>query len=64
MKLIDGLIKRRAEPQSARFEVWANSIVHFGDGIRMMTAQAANEALRHCRIGKVTKKDSVNLNRT
>lgn len=52
--------KRRA-PNKDRFEVWANSRVHIGDGLRMLSAQAANEALRHCRIGMVTAKPQPRL---
>ena len=44
------------ENQPARLETWAISRVGVADGLKMLTAQAANEALRNCRIGKVTRK--------
>ena len=40
------------------FDFWANQGVGAGTGMKMLSAQAANEVLRHCRIGLVTKKAS------
>jgi hypothetical protein len=36
-----------------RLEWIAEAKVHVGIGLKMLSAQAANEALRHCRIGMV-----------
>lgn len=41
--------------ESHRFEFWAG-IAPINDGFRMLMLQQANEVLRHCRIGRVTKR--------
>lgn len=41
-----------------RLEAVAHFHVGVGEGLKMLSAQAANEALRHCRIGVVTLKNA------
>ncbi len=46
----------KSKPVTQRFEGWAYAGVPPGEGLKMLAAQAANEVLRRCRIGKVTRK--------
>lgn len=47
---------KEPDPGRARLERWASHYVGAGTGMKMMLAQAANEVLRNCRIGNVTRK--------
>lgn len=39
-----------------RLEAVATGKVSAGIGLKMLVAQAANEGIRHCRIGKIVEK--------
>jgi hypothetical protein len=52
------LFKRDERPKVVgdRLEAVAGHGTDIGNGLKMFTAQAANEVLRHCRIGRIWQK--------